>query len=283
MRITSEIRRIVVRRPGLLFRLGLMLWAWPVWAGSPDPVADRLAIEQVYYSHRLGTKPPFGEIMTQAVAAKLVQEDRSKELILKKTYGTEITPAMVAAEVRRINTTTRAPETLAELRAALANDTNRFANAVARPIVVERSLQEKFESDAAVNAFQRHQAEAVRAELLALQGQGTRPEQLIARLKQLGSNRVYETTWEFGRRPAAVDDHDAKRTFYFEDLPPELQRVLNAQMRQAGNISAIIEMPQAFLVYLCVGRSAEIMTTATLSIPKRSYQQWLAEQMEKNS
>src|SRR5216684_4210992 len=49
-------------------------------------------------------------------------------------------PARPDAEAERINATTRAPEVLAELKAALGNDPARFARTVARPIVVERTL-----------------------------------------------------------------------------------------------------------------------------------------------
>jgi hypothetical protein len=79
--------------------------------------ADRTAIERVYYHHRLGTKPPFEQVMPPEVVERLVRQDRHKEAVLKKVYGVEITPAVLAAEVRRIDPTTRASEILAELRA----------------------------------------------------------------------------------------------------------------------------------------------------------------------
>src|SRR5882672_4800786 len=114
--------------------------------------SDRAAIERVYYSHRLGNKPPFEQALPPAFIERLVKEDLRKETALKKVYAVEITTALLNAELQRINTTTRAPEVLAELKAALGDDTNRFARALARPIVVERLLRDKFENDDTLHA-----------------------------------------------------------------------------------------------------------------------------------
>ena len=66
-------------------------------------VADRTAVERIYYDHRLGTKPPFDQVLPAATLTNLVKSDFKKEAVLRKAYGLEITPAMVDAEVRRIN------------------------------------------------------------------------------------------------------------------------------------------------------------------------------------
>ena len=124
--------------------------------------ADRAAIERVYYNHRLGEKPTYEQTMPPALIERLVEEEQWKEAALKKVYGVEVTPAMLDAEVQRINNTTRAAEMPAEIKAALGNDTNRFARAVARPIVVERLLRERFDNDDALHAPQRREMEEVR-------------------------------------------------------------------------------------------------------------------------
>ena len=266
--------------------------------------ADREAIERVYYNHRLGEKPPFEQALPATTLENLVRQDLRKEAALKQAYGIEITPAMLEAEVQRINTTTRAPEVLAELKAALGNDPARFARAMARPIVVERLLRQKFDNDDALHAPQRRQAEQMRNELLAAKKDGAGCEKLLALLKRSHSNAVTEMTWQLGARPAetnapATDESEIKKRFgpnaqvlssphaggkeqkfYFEDLPGELQNVLRAQLRQAGDVSAVIEMPAGFALYLAKDKTAGSLSVATLSIPKRSYDQWLAEQSE---
>jgi len=317
----------------------MLVGAWPLRAAD-DLVAlcaDRAVIERVYYNHRTGTKPPFEETLPADALRRLVQTDLGKEAALKNAYGVEVTPAMLAAEVQRINTTTRAPEILAELKAALGNDTNRFARTVARPIVVERLLRNRFENDDKLHVAQRREAEKVREQLLAARSSRghealaqrsevgsqrseanpkseTNPKlemrmdetaslsNLIGILKQAGVGQFTETTWQLGARTPdtnapAADEIEIKkrfgpdaqllssphggerdRPFYFEDLPGELQRVLRAQLRQPGDVSAVIETPSGFLLYVCRETTAATLAVATLSLPKRSYEAWLAEQ-----
>ena len=128
--------------------------------------ADREAVERVYYNHRLGEKPPFEQVLPPATLENLVRQDLRKETALKRTYGVEVTPAMLDAEVQRINTTTRAPDMLAEIKVALGNDPAKFAQTFAKPFLVERLLRDKFDNDEALHATQRRQAEAVRNQLL---------------------------------------------------------------------------------------------------------------------
>jgi hypothetical protein len=317
-----------------LVSIALMLvWNWPLRAadGLAALCADRAAIERVHYNHRTGTNPPFEETLPADALRRLVRADMAKEAALKNVYGVDVTPRMLAAEVQRINATTRAPEILAELKAALGNDTNRFARTVAKPIVVERLLRNRFENDDALHAAQRREAEKVREQLLAARSRrgyeapseksGIRnPEseidqslltsaatnalvaKLLAVLKQGHANAVTETTWQLGARAPetnapAADELEIKkrfgpdaqilssppggekeRRFYFEDLPIELQRVLRVQLRQPGDVSAVIETPSGFLLYVCKEKTAETLSVATLSLPKRSYEDWLVEQ-----
>ena len=48
-----------------------------------------------------------------------MREDLRKEAALRQVYSVAIAPALLEAEVQRINTTTRAPEMLAEIKAAM--------------------------------------------------------------------------------------------------------------------------------------------------------------------
>ena len=266
--------------------------------------ADRAVIERVYYNHRLGQKPPFEQVLPPATLENLVRQDMRKEAALKKFYGVETPPALLDAEVQRINTTTRAPEILAEIKAALNNDPARFANVFAKPILVERLLRERFDNDDKLHASQRRQVEQTRNELLAAKTNGADFGKLLALLKHSHSNAVTETTWQLTARPAetnapAADEIEIKKRFgpnaqllsppaaagkeqksYFEDLPPELQNVLRAQLRQAGDVSAVIETPGGFLLYVADQKNETILSVAMLSLPKRSYEPWLAELKE---
>jgi hypothetical protein len=266
--------------------------------------ADRAAIERVYYHHRLGEKPPFEQTLPLATLENLVRQDVRKEAALKKIYGVEVTPALLDAEVQRINTTTRAPDVLAEIKAALGHDSTRFARAMAKPILVERLLREKFDNDDALHVTQRRQVERTRNELLAAKTNGADGEKLLALLRRSHSNAVTETTWQLAARPVetnapAADEIEIKKRFgpnaqilpsphaggkdqkfYFADLPSELQNVLRVQLRQAGDVSAVIETPGGFLLCVAKEKTETVLGVAGLSLPKRSYEQWLNEQIE---
>ena len=275
--------------------------------------ADRAAIERVYHAHRTGTKLPFEQAMPVALIENLVRDDAKKEAVLERAYGVKTTDAMVTAEVRRIQTTTRAPETLAEIKTALGNDPARFARTMARPIVVERALRARFENDDALHAPQRRSAEAMRAGMLATDGSAF--AQRLSALQKCRDGEVQEQAWTLTPRPAAdippapapaagptsatarggiytneataqiaqvlsSPEHgaDAKHTFYFEDLDAQLQNVLRVQLRQPGDVSAVIETPGAFQIYLAKARTAKSLSAAVLTLRKRSYEDWLAEQ-----
>jgi hypothetical protein len=285
-------------------------------------VRDRAAIEQVYYNHRLGQKPPFEEALPRATLENLVRLDLKKEAVLRKAYGVTISPAMLDTEVQRINTTTRAPVMLAEIKTALGNDPVRFAQVFAKPFLVERLLRDKFDNDEALHGAQRREAERVRRELLeagaksearnpkaegrpksetrSVQAPVVTSNQLTI-LKAGATGQFSETTWQLGARPAetyapAADELEIKQRFgpnaqisssphraerdqkaYFEDLPAELQQVLRVQLRQPGDVSAVIETPGGFLLYVAKDKTDKALTVACLSLPKRSYEQWLSE------
>ena len=306
--------------PLVLF--GLVLWISPAASASLAAddfaalIADRAAVERVYHVHRTGTKPAFEQAMPRELLQKLVQAEVEKETVLQRVYGVTITPEMVAVEVRRIDTTTRAPEMLAELKAALGGDPERFARTVARPIVVERTLRARFENDDVLHAPQRKAAEELRVQLLAAAA-GARVELL----KASKSGSINEVTWQLTPRPA--DDSAPKspgasatpvkgraasaaysveatvqvaqvlgapeaaggkpgvereQKFYFEDLDPELQNVLRAQLGQPGDVSAVIETPTAFLLFVAKAKTPVELSVASFNLPKRSYEEWLAQQ-----
>ena len=265
-------------------------------AATSELIADRAAIERVYHDHRTGTKPRFEQAMPPALLERMVEADRRKEAALAKVYSVQVTPEMVDAEVRRIDATTRRPEMLAEIKHTLGDNPARFARSVARPIVVEKLLRQRFENDDSLHVAQRAAAEKARQQLLA--------KEAVADMR--------ESTWQLGPRPAedappapatpqaeratsssgsysneataqvaqalgGGPEKTGDRTLYFEDLEPELQRVLRVQLQKPGDVSAVIETPAAFLVFLAKEKSAAVLTASCLTVPKRGYDEWLAQ------
>ena len=376
------------------FPFQIMAWVAASFAGAlaagiaaQDPitelVADRTAVERVYYDHRLGAKPPFEEVLPVSEVARLVNADLHKEAVLVRVYQVEVTRPQIEAEVKRINLETRAPQMLAEIKTALGNDPARFARAVAKPIVVERELRRRFENDDRLHVAQRKQMETAREQILALQrnenscapvlnaikesphGLNTvhwdhepageiqsaagaahsktwrRFESLRPTRQRLGVRRpsaafdasahskfvrfmggtggtVSEVSWQFGPRPVearSLDPRtpvvpplpvkarsskyslDATATFtqtsspseppgepadetWFEDLSPELRNVLSAQLQEPGDVSAVIETPNGFLLFVAKERTEQSLSAAALSVSKISFEQWLSEQKE---
>jgi len=311
--------------PGLALAFGLVLAGFP---GAPAAgtdlaarVADRLAVERVYYDRRAGDRPPFEGTVPRAKAEALVRLDLKKEAVLRSVYGVAVTSAMVSAEVRRIDAASRAPEVLAELKAALGNDPERFARAVARPQVVERELRTRFANDDSLHQSHRRRAAAARERLLSMAREG-RP--LSDRRAVLGTEAdprapVQDIRWQ--RRPRPDNDggrpssegrepHPASRSTagayrieatarltptplpggragesesnvqYLADLHPDLQSVLSRSLQGPGDVSPVIEMPSAFLVYLAIEVSPHELAAAVLSIPKLEYREWLEGQPE---
>ena len=294
---------------GIPFQSGACrLLAMTVWLASGPlarsdefaaPCADREAIERVYHAHRIGTKPPFSQAMPREHLERLIREDQHKQAVLRKVYGIEITPGMVEAEVRRIEATTRAPEMLAEIKQALGNDRGRFARAMVVPILVERELRFRFDNDDAIHAARRREAEQARGKLLAKQpvaGIHEMTWQLAPRAKDGGlqttalppeskgvaASGTYsvEATARPAKALAPASGGNKNATPHFEDLDPALQQVLRAQLREPGDVSAVIETPGEFLIMQAREITVSKLVVGSVCISKRSYDEWLAQQPE---
>lgn len=277
--------------------------------------AGRAAVERVYYNHRLGQKQPFEQASPPALIEKLVREDLRKEAALRAVYGVQILPAQLDGEVQRIQTTSRAPEMLAEIHSALGNDPAKFAVVFAKPFLVERLLRERFENDAAIHAPPRRLVEGVRGRVLAVN-----PAGFAARLGVLSVSHDGEVqepvTWQLAPPPAddaaappagaatppaslassghysiaataqvaqalaspAMHRNDRQRQLYFADLPARLQDLLRAQLQQPGDVSAVVETPAAFQIYLLKDRSPSRLSVVVFTRRKLSFDEWLDQQ-----
>lgn len=261
--------------------------------------ADRSAIEKIYHDHRTGTKPPFEQAMPPALLEQLVQAYLRKESVLQQVYGVEVTPAMVEAEVQRIDTTTRAPEMLAEIKLALGGDRARFARAMARPLVVERLLRQRFENDDTLHAPQRAAADQARQDLRAqraVEGMhdstwlltprpaedtapapSTLPPSTTGFQPSTSASYSNQATAQAAQVLAGGPEPVGGKERYFEDLDSELQNVLRVQLQKPGDVSAVIETPTAFLVFQAKEKSAAALTASCLTVPKHNYDDWLAQ------
>ncbi len=183
---------------------------------------------------------------------------------------------------------------------------------MARPILVERFSVRNSRTIPRWHAPLRAAADKVRQKVLAAQ----ETKERIALLKGNKDAKFNETAWQLTPRPAETaaeksksvpqttaptkaavasesysieataqvaqvltpPDKDADNKIYFEDLEPELQNVLRAQLQKPGDVSALVETPGAFLLFVAKEKSATELSVASFSLPKRSYDEWLSQQ-----
>ena len=233
-----------------------------------EQIANRAAIERVYHSHRTGSLETFEQALPVADLRRLVERDVARENFLRSHYGVEISATQIAAEISRITTTTRAPETLAEIKAALGGDTARFADAFVKPILVDRELRARFANDDALHASLRRVGETARTKLLQARAAGATAAELVGQLTRGHTNSVTLTTWR-------LKDTATNVAKAFADLPPQLHEVLAAQLRSPGDVSALIETPENFLLFVVQKKTEAALTAACLVLPKPNYDDWL--------
>jgi hypothetical protein len=275
-------------------------------AAAPSIYADRAAVEQVYFRHRLGSQPPFDQAMPAALIKRLVDQDEHKEIILQRRYGVQVTGAMVDTEVQRINHTSQAPDVLAEIKASLNDDQSRFARSVVRPLVVERELRARFDRDFEIHKAQRIEALTLHQRLATARANGASPSELLTILQENHTNDISQSEWFHGPRqtnavsPPKIDLADVQRRFgagaqvlssgapddgkfYFDDLPAELHAILQIQFRNAGDVSEVMETPVGLLLYFMIQNNSRSMRVAVLALPKKSYEQWIEQQVSNPS
>lgn len=118
-------------------------------------VIGRLAIEQVRHRHRLwpsSNPAPKGPLAVSALLPRLaaaVDDDDRKITALSRVYGITLTGADLQSELDRMARDTRDPQRLAEMWRALGNDPVRIADVLARPLLADRRLRERFAADPA--------------------------------------------------------------------------------------------------------------------------------------
>jgi hypothetical protein len=99
-------------------------------------------------------------------------------------------------------------------------------------------------------------------------------------VKAQGGIYSVEATAQLSKAPSAPENPPADPQHYFTDLPQDLQTVLGLQLQERGDVSAVIETPKDFLLFLAEEKTTLRLSAATVTIPKRSYETWLAEQGE---
>jgi len=118
-----------------------------------ERVTYQRAIEAVYWGHRIWPeanprpKPQLEAVMPLAQIQAKVEDSLRMSLALEVYWHRPITSAQLQAEIDRIASQTQQPAMLAEIWTALGNDPFVIAECLARPVLVERLIRERYAAD----------------------------------------------------------------------------------------------------------------------------------------
>lgn len=229
-----------------------------------DRVAAQRSLERVAYEHRLwpkdnpGPKPPFEAFMTEDALFRKVEHTLRQSALLESRWRAPLTGEQLQAELDRMVSETRDAEALTELFLVLRNDPRLIAECLARPILADRILRERYATDPQLHAEARAEAEAFRRGVLpgtfaAAGGERYRPFRIV---RETGLPSAKE-----GILALSADDF-AKMAATF---PP------------AGSLSEVLETREAFVVRHAEFISDKEIRGGAVSFPKRPFADWFAE------
>lgn len=246
-------------------------------------VAAQQAIEEVYWRHRIwpqdnpDPKPPRASVISDEAIRHKVEEVQRKSSALELWWKRGIEGDQLRAEVERMVRDTQDPTTLRELFAALNDDPVLIAEALARPLLVERQLRNWFAFDARFHEETRQVAEAA---LAAVGDDATSTRSLGGHYVErvIARDGMYLATGAQPNELERVEFDDASYSSVVEGVarrfgtPPEEVPL--------GRLSALQEDAETFHVTAVLAVEDDRMTVATVSWPKRSVDLWWQEQRE---
>jgi hypothetical protein len=152
---------------GALLAAGLVLPAHAIT--FEERVAAQRAIEQVYWKHRIwpqenpGPKPPLSAVLSDAAIRARVEGYLRESNALERYWQRPITASALQAELDRMVKSSRDPELLRELFAALGDDPALIAETVARQTLADRLVRNWYAHDGRFHGGLKKRAEAASA------------------------------------------------------------------------------------------------------------------------
>jgi N-acetylneuraminic acid mutarotase len=116
-------------------------------------VAAQTAIEDVYWRHRIwpadnpAPKPSLGQVLPASVVRARVEDYLQESQTLERLWARRIKDEDLQAEVERMTASSRAPQVLQEIFAALGNDPVLVAECLARPLIADRWIRDAYARD----------------------------------------------------------------------------------------------------------------------------------------
>lgn len=235
-------------------------------------------MQKARYVFVLNTTKPFEEAYPRSFFEDRVRQMERKERALERAFGVKVTPTQLAQEYDRIEKATRAPEQWQAIQAALGRDRRLVEEIVCRPLLVERLLRQKFDLDRTVHAAPHQKARELRAEFAA----GRTPRGVVTRvLEARGQAASLDDMLTKAMSPAEQPHTPGPGTEPGVEAPlpisPELQSVLDRELKRPGDVTTILEDREAFQVMRLIARRKARFTVEVVAVPKRSFDEWLNE------
>ncbi|MBI3449509.1 MAG: hypothetical protein HY049_11415 [Acidobacteria bacterium] len=255
-----------MRIPCLLILSIALVSAAPAFAADltfEERVEAQRAIERVYYSHQIGATLRFDQAVPQELLEKKVRTYLKESLALEKFWHTPVTAEMLRTETARIVRSTRMPERLRELFAALDEDPLLIQECLIRPLLVHGLARGFFASDPHLQAASRARAETLRGRIRdghvdpAAESAGRSVETIVRR-----------SGAEAPESAEAMDDHEMVVG------PEEYDRLRRSVPVQVGLAGPVEEDRYTFVVRVVLDDAVDRHRVATFTIPKASWDSW---------
>jgi hypothetical protein len=267
-----------------------------------ERVSYHWAIEQVYWKHKLWPsenqepKPRLEDVLTSSALWQKVEDTLRKSNVLEQRYKHIITAEQLQAEMERMARQTRQPELLEELWSALGNDPYVIAECLARPLLVDRLIQNWYGSDEQLHRELKARAASALhsytapAQMRQMGGQYTESEWLRVESKPSQVDHALASTDSLVMKlsPAEWDEAINKltRTFAEPGNPDNraeciscsntelVNRAVDGEALPTDRVSSIQEDNQRFYVTAVLSRSNDRVKIARVEWRKTDFDQW---------
>ena len=237
-------------------------------------VAAERAIEQVLWNHRIwpaensGPKPGLSLILPDALLRARVEDSLRKSNALASWWGRPITAGQLQAEMQRMATSTKDARVLQEIFDALGNDPRVIAETLARGMLADRLLRERYARDEALHMGARKQAERALA-LCAQAGSDC--------LRAQGAD-VHKWQWVIQSEASPLIADRPERVELtrdeFASLRDRLSRELGLNILPVGRRTSLTDEDDAFSVTEIVSSGEREICTVEARWPKREFNTW---------
>ncbi len=239
-----------------------------------DRLEAQRAIERVYYAHQVGTTRPFDEAVSREALEKKVLTYLRQSVALARVWRVPVTADALRAEMERIARSTRFPDRLLEVYAALGNDPFLVQECLARATLVDRLSRSLFASDRRIHAQARRRAEQLRERLrtrglpLTADEPHRRVVELIRARPDSQEGRLPRVTFPAagGREPVRVELDAA-----------EFSRRRAEEPERIGEIGPLVEAAEAFAFHAVLSEKPDWVRIASYKVPKKTWDDWWEE------